>query len=116
MTPPGERWCCSVVGAEAPTSTTYGSSPRMSDRLGLASASHVRYTESIKSMTIPALRGSSQLRREAEAVLEEVETLSSFMLDALQKSIAQRRDQQAFLSRGIASAAKARRTQRYVSA
>ncbi|MBA3393761.1 MAG: prevent-host-death protein [Deltaproteobacteria bacterium] len=69
----------------------------------------------MKTMTIPPLRVSAQLRRQAEAVLEEGETLSSFMLDALQKSVAQRLDQQAFVARGLASAAKARRTGRYVS-
>jgi predicted transcriptional regulator len=67
-------------------------------------------------MTIPPLRVSATLRRQAEAVLEEGETLSSFMLDALENSIAQRLDQQAFVARGLASAAKARRTGRYVSA
>jgi hypothetical protein len=56
------------------------------------------------------------LRREAEAVLAEGETLSAFMLEALQKNITQRRDQKAFIARGLASAAEARRTDRYVSA
>ena len=68
----------------------------------------------MKTTTIPPLRVSTKLRHQAEAVLEDGETLSSFMLDALQTSIARRRDQQAF--RGLASAAKARRTGRYVSA
>jgi predicted transcriptional regulator len=45
-----------------------------------------------------------------------VETLSSFILEALLTSIVQRRDQQAFIARGLASAAKAHRTGRYVSA
>ena len=55
------------------------------------------------------------MRREAESVLADGESLSSFMLDALQKSIVQRRDQQAFVARGIASGEKARRTGKYVS-
>jgi len=38
------------------------------------------------------------------------------MLDALQTHVAQRRDQQAFIARGLASAAKARRTGRYIDA
>jgi predicted transcriptional regulator len=70
----------------------------------------------VKTTTIPPLRVSPALRREAESVLAEGETLSSFMLEALQKSIVQRRDQQAFIARGLASAAKARRTGRYVNA
>lgn len=68
----------------------------------------------MKTKTIPPLRVSPELRRQAVAVLHEGETLSSFMLDALRKSIDQRLDQQAFLRRGLASAAKARRTGRYV--
>jgi predicted transcriptional regulator len=70
----------------------------------------------VKTKTIPPLRVSAKLRRQAEAVLEDGETLSSFMLDALQTNIARRLDQQAFVARGLASAAKARRTGRYVSA
>lgn len=70
----------------------------------------------MKTTTIPPLRVSPELRRQAEAVLTDGETLSSFMLDALQKSVAQRLDQNAFIARGLASAKKARRTGRYVSA
>lgn len=70
----------------------------------------------MKTTTIPPLRVSPALRREAESVLTDGETLSSFMLDALQKSIVQRRDQQAFVAHGIASREKARRTGKYVSA
>jgi len=70
----------------------------------------------MKTTTIPPLRVSPELRREAESVLRDGETLSGFMLESLQGSIARRRDQQAFLERGLKSAAKARRTGRYVSA
>jgi predicted transcriptional regulator len=70
----------------------------------------------MKTTTIPPLRVSPELRREAESVLQDGETLSGFMLESLQGSIARRRDQQAFLERGLKSAAKARRTGRYVSA
>ena len=70
----------------------------------------------MKTTTIPPLRVSPELRREAESVLQDGETLSGFMLESLQGSIARRRDQQAFLERGLKSAAKARRSGRYVSA
>lgn len=70
----------------------------------------------MKSTTIPPLRVSQKLRREVEDVLEDGETLSSFMLDALEQRVAQRRDQQAFLARGLASGARARATGRYVDA
>ncbi len=70
----------------------------------------------MKTTTIPPLRVSPELRREAESVLQDGETLSGFMLESLQGSIARRRDQQAFLQWGLKSAAKARRTGRYVNA
>ena len=70
----------------------------------------------MKTTTIPPLRVPPALRREAEAVLVQGETLSAFMLEALQKNITQRHDQKAFITRGLASAAKARRTGRYVNA
>jgi len=70
----------------------------------------------MKTTTIPPLRVSPELRREAEAVLREGETLSGFMLASLQDSIARRRDQQEFIKRGLKSAANARRTGQYVTA
>ncbi|MBL8200027.1 MAG: prevent-host-death protein [Chromatiales bacterium] len=70
----------------------------------------------MKTTTIPPLRVSPELRREAEAVLREGETLSGFMLESLQESIARRRDQQEFIERGLKSAAKARSTGQYVTA
>src|SRR4029077_16570419 len=82
----------------------------------IADVSHVRYTALVKTTTIPPLRVSPKLRRDAEAVLREGETLSSFMLESLERNIAQRSDQQAFVARGLARAAKARRTGRYVAA
>lgn len=70
----------------------------------------------MKTTTIPPLRVSPELRREAEAVLQDGETLSGFMLESLQGSIIRRRDQQQFIERGLKSAARARRTGQYVSA
>jgi predicted transcriptional regulator len=70
----------------------------------------------MKTTTIPPLRVSPELRQQAEAVLEEGETLSSFMLDALRRSIDFRLTQQEFVARGLASAAKAKKTGKYVSA
>ena len=70
----------------------------------------------MKSNTLPPLRVTQELRASAEAVLDEGETLSSFVLDAVTRSIEQRRSQQAFIARGLASRAKARRSGRYVPA
>jgi len=70
----------------------------------------------VRSTTIPPLRVSQELRRQVEEVLDDGETLSSFMLRALEQSVAQRRDQQAFIARGLTSASRARRTGAYVDA
>ena len=69
----------------------------------------------MKTSTLPPLRVSPALRAEVEAVLAPGESLSSFVHDAVTRTIEFRRAQQKFVERGLASAAKARRTGRYVS-
>ncbi len=70
----------------------------------------------MKSSTIPALRVSSKLRKEAESMLREGETLSGFVLESLTRGVEGRRAQEAFLERGLASAARARSSGRYIPA
>jgi predicted transcriptional regulator len=70
----------------------------------------------MKTTTIPPLRVSPELREQAEAVLEQGETLSAFVLDALTRSIQYRKARQEFINRGLASAAQAKMTGKYVSA
>ena len=70
----------------------------------------------MKTTSIPPLRVSPELRRQAEAALQDGETLSSFVLDALTRSITYRRARQAFIARGLASATRSRQTGRYVAA
>jgi len=69
----------------------------------------------MKTSTLPPLRVSPELRAAAEAVLAPGESLSSFVHDAVTRTIEFRRSQQEFVERGLASAANARRTGRYVS-
>ena len=69
----------------------------------------------MKTSTLPPLRVSPELRAEAEAVLAPGESLSSFVHDAVTRAIEYRKAQQEFVVRGLASAAKARRTGRYMS-
>ena len=69
----------------------------------------------MKTSTLPPLRVSPELRADAEAVLAPGESLSSFVHDAVTRTIEYRKVQQEFVERGLASAAKARRTGRYVS-
>lgn len=75
---------------------------------------HVRYA--MKTSAIPPLRVSPELRKQAEAVLEKGETLSGMVLDALTRSIEFRNAKREFIARGMASAAKAKNSGKYVSA
>ncbi len=70
----------------------------------------------MKTTTIPPLRVSPELRKQAEAVLGQGETRSGFVLEALNRSIEYRKARQEFVARGMASAARARKTGKYVSA
>jgi hypothetical protein len=68
----------------------------------------------MKTTTIPPLRVSPKLRKQAEAVLGHGETLSGFVLDALNRNIEYRKARQEFIARGLASAARTRKTGKYV--
>jgi hypothetical protein len=70
----------------------------------------------MKTTTIPLLRVSAELRKQAEAVLEQGETLSAFVLDALTRSIEYRKSRQEFIARGLSSAAQTKKTGKDVSA
>ena len=70
----------------------------------------------MKTRTLPPLRVTPLLRREAESVLTEGETLSAFILDSVARNVDARRAQQLFVARGLASAARARKSGRYVPA
>ena len=71
---------------------------------------------SMKTTTIPSLRVSPELRKQAEEVLEKGETLSGFVLDALTRSVKYRKSRQAFIARGLSSAARTKETGKYVPA
>lgn len=70
----------------------------------------------MKTTTIPPIRVSQDLRKQAEAVLQEGETISGFMLESLNRNIEYRKARQEFVARGLASAARAKKTGKYVSA
>ena len=70
----------------------------------------------MKTTTIPPLRVSPELRKQAEAVLGRGETLSGFVLDALNRNIEYRKARQEFVARGLTSAARAKKTGKYVPA
>jgi len=70
----------------------------------------------MKSATIPSLRVDPALRKAAKNVLREGETLSSFMEASLRAGIQQRKVQQEFIARGLASKEEALQTGEYYSA
>jgi len=70
----------------------------------------------MKTSTLPPLRVEPRLRIEAERLLREGETLSSFVIDAVEERIRNRALEEEFVKRGLASAEKARRSGKYISA
>ncbi len=70
----------------------------------------------MKTASIPSLRVAPELRRAAESVLGEGESLSSFVEQSIRASIDRRRLQREFIARGLASRDEARRTGEYFTA
>jgi predicted transcriptional regulator len=70
----------------------------------------------MKSATIPSLRVDPRLRTAAEDVLEEGETLSSFVEQSIREGVQRRQAQREFIARGLRSRNAARRSQEYVAA
>lgn len=69
-----------------------------------------------KTSTIPSLRVNEEVRAAAEAALMEGETLSGFVLEAIQFNIQRRAMQKEFIARGLAARNEAQQTGQYVSA
>ena len=70
----------------------------------------------MKTATIPSLRVDPELRRSAESVLREGESLSGFVEQAVRQTVAYRRAEQEFVARGLAARDQARQIGRYVDA
>lgn len=69
----------------------------------------------MKNATLPPLRVDSELRAAAESVLQEGETLSGFVLEAVRLNIERREAQRGFIARGLAAREETKRTGQYVS-
>jgi hypothetical protein len=69
----------------------------------------------MKTATIPSLRVDPELREAAEAVLDEGESLSSFVEQSVRESISRRLAQREFIARGLVAREKVRKTGKYVS-
>lgn len=70
----------------------------------------------MKTATLPSVRVDPELRRAAEGVLREGESLSGFMLQSLRDEVSRRQSQAAFIARGLAAREDARRTGTYFTA
>jgi predicted transcriptional regulator len=70
----------------------------------------------MKSATIPSLRVDPELRTAAEGVLEEGETLSSFVEQSIRDGVQRRQAQREFIAKGLRSRNAARRSQEYAPA
>ncbi len=70
----------------------------------------------MKTATIPALRVDPALRQAAEDVLQAGETLSSFVEQSVRANIERRRQQQAFIARGLTARDEARASGDYLAA
>lgn len=69
----------------------------------------------MKTATIPSLRVDPALRKAAEEVLHAGESLSSFVESSLRAQVERRRNQEAFIARGLASRERALHEGVYVS-
>ncbi|WP_127172104.1 YlcI/YnfO family protein [Xanthomonas euvesicatoria] len=70
----------------------------------------------MKSASLPSLRVDPALREAAEAVLQEGETLSSFVEHSVRAQVQQRQQQEAFIARGLSSLDSAKASNQYIDA
>ena len=70
----------------------------------------------MKTATLPSIRVAPEFRATVESVLNETETLSEFVENAVRETVLRRRNQAEFLARGIQSLEAARQTNDYVDA
>ena len=70
----------------------------------------------MKTATFPSLRVAPEFRQAAEQVLQEGESLASFVVESIRDNISRRQLQSGFVARGFSSRERARLTGEYVSA
>lgn len=66
----------------------------------------MQYIAGMKSATLPPLRVESSFRNEIEGVLQDGETLSSFVESSVRHAVQYRKTQSDFIARGLGSLAK----------
>lgn len=62
---------------------------------------HLQYNQIMKTATLPPIRVAPDFRLELEGVLEEGESLSQFVENAVRSTVAKRKNQAEFIKRGI---------------
>jgi predicted transcriptional regulator len=70
----------------------------------------------MKTATFPSVRVEPELREAAESVLQEGESLSSFVEQAIRENIVRRQRHSEFVARGLASRDDAKRSGDYIAA
>ena len=70
----------------------------------------------MKTATLPSIRVAPEFRASVESVLNETETLTEFVENAVRETVVRRRNQAEFLARGIQSLEAAKQTNNYVDA
>lgn len=70
----------------------------------------------MKTTSFPPLRVTPEFRQAAEQVLQEGESLSSFVEESIRENIVRRQLRGEFLARGLSAREQARQTGAYVSA
>lgn len=71
---------------------------------------------SMKTSTIPAVRVEPELREQLEQVLQEGETLSSFVETSVRETVRRRIEQAEFVARGLASLVASKRDGQFAEA
>jgi|GEM_PF-269429 len=79
-------------------------------------ASQLQYIAIMKTATLPSIRVAPEFRATVESVLNETETLSEFVENAVRETVSRRRNQAEFLARGIRSLEAAKQANSYVDA
>jgi predicted transcriptional regulator len=74
-----------------------------------------RIGATMKTATFPSLRVDPALRQAAEQVLQDGESLSSFVEQSIRESVERRQAQREFIARGLRSREHAQRTGKFVS-
>ncbi len=69
----------------------------------------LQYNGNMKTATIPPIRVAPEFRAEVEGVLEQGETLSEFVENAVRQTVLKRKYQAEFLRRGVAAIEETRR-------